>query len=82
MRSGCPGCARTHDCYDCHIYTLWDDRKRLELNRSQKWHGLVHNVLNDYEAGKKAGKWMTIRDEQDIDVFLRQLTGFGFWVQK
>lgn len=75
VRSDCPGCPRTGDCYSCYLF-MQDDRKRLELNRSQKQRGLCHNILNDYKNGKKAGTWQTIETEQDADRFLRCFTGF------
>jgi len=77
IRSDCPGCPRTQDCYDCHIYVIYDDRNRLKLNRQQKYRGLSHNILWDIKRGqKKPDTWHWIETEQDIDRFLRQFTGF------
>lgn len=76
VRSDCPGCPRTQDCYTCWLYAIHDDKKRLNLNLSRNKAGLTHNLLWDLKKGKKAGEWQYIESVQDIDLFLRQFTGF------
>jgi hypothetical protein len=79
LRSKCTGCPRTNerkDCYLCWVYQQFDDQKRLKLDILQRNYGLCHNILNDVKNGRQAGKWIQIKDCQQLDIFLRQFTGF------
>lgn len=72
----CSGCSQANDCYrNCWIYQK-DDKKRLELNLSRHRHNLTSNYLWDLKKGKHAGEWNWIENEQDIDRYLRQFTGY------
>jgi hypothetical protein len=80
LRKDCPGCSEmndNHSCYGCWVYTQFDDRNRLKLNRQQEYRGLSHNILWDIKRGeKKPGEWTMIRTTQEADRYLRQFTGF------
>lgn len=76
IRSDCPGCTNSESCYNCWIYSVFDDQNRLKLNRQQEFRGLSHNILWDIKKGKaKPGEWVTIESERDADRYLRQFTG-------
>ena len=77
IRKDCVGCTNAGSCYDCWLYTIYDDRNRLKLNRQQEFQGLSHNILWDIKKGKeKPDTWHWIESEQDADKFLRYFTGY------
>ena len=80
VRKDCQGCPRMGNnlsCYDCWIYTQFDDRNRLKLNRQQEFKKLSHNILWDIKKGlKKPGDWVYISNSIEADIYLRKFTGF------
>lgn len=65
----CKNCE--NDCYDCPLYTLYDDQRRLKMNRARKVAGLSHNLLFDAKNGRYVGEWIHIKSSNDIENILR-----------
>lgn len=77
LRKDCHQCSQNEDCYNCWVYTQFDDKNRLKINITQKYNNLPNNVLWDVKRGmKKLSEWVRIETAQDADRFLRKFTGF------
>ena len=64
--------------YDDPLYTMYDDPRRLRMNKIRQRAGVSHNLLwaeKPYTQQKKeAGSWHRIRDLVDVWRFVVQLS--------
>ena len=70
----CKNC--DNDCYDCPLYTLYDDQRRLKMNRARKDAGLSHNLLFDVKNGHSVGSWVNVRNSSDVENILREFAHY------
>lgn len=56
--------------YDDPLYTMYDDPRRLRMNRIRQRAGVSHNLLWDVKKGKKPGAWAKIKNNVDALIFL------------
>jgi hypothetical protein len=62
-------------CTEWDYRRCYDDPMRVNLDEQRRRHCLpVHNLLWDIKEGKAAGKWYTVKTEQDIEQFLDTFT--------
>ena len=59
--------------YNDPLYRMYDDPKRLRINRLRNEHGVSHNILWDVKKGQRAGTWHTIHNIVDILSFMTKL---------
>ena len=63
-----------NECYDCMFYTLYDDQKRLKMNRARKMHGMSHNLLFDSKNGRSVDNWIQIKSSNDVEKILKSFS--------
>ncbi|MCK5433225.1 MAG: hypothetical protein KAJ03_10790 [Gammaproteobacteria bacterium] len=68
----CTNC--TNECYDCMFYVLYDDQKRLKMNRERKMQGMSHNLLFDVKDGRYVGAWVDVCNGEDVEKVLREFS--------
>ncbi len=63
--------------YPEKLREMYDDPKRLEIDRARKLHGLCSNILLRVKCicGEKkvAGDWIEIKNDSDVNKFLGEL---------
>ena len=65
-----------NECYDCMFYVLYDDQKRLKMNRERKMHGMSHNILFDIKNGHSVGSWINVCNSADVENVLREFAHY------
>ena len=63
-----------NECYDCVLYVLYDDQKRLKMNRERKMQGMSHNLLFDVKNGRSVGSWINVCGSDDVENVLREFS--------
>ena len=56
--------------YNDPLYNMYDDPRRLRMNRIRQRAGVSHNFLWDVKKGKRPGPWHTIKNIVDILTFM------------
>ena len=59
--------------YNDPLYKMYDDPRRLGMNRTRLHAGVSHNILWNVKKGIVAGAWFTIENIVDIWAFMCKL---------
>ena len=59
--------------YDDPLYNVYDDPRRLRINRIRQQHGVSHNILWCRKRGDIVEAWSYIRSSGDVLAFMTRL---------
>ena len=59
--------------YNDPLYRMYDDPRRLGMNRTRQRAGVSHNILWNVKKGIAAGAWFKIENKVDVLAFVCKL---------
>lgn len=59
--------------YNDPLYKMYDDPRRLRMNRTRQRAGVSHNILWKVKKGNAAGTWFAIENMVDVLAFMCKL---------